>query len=303
VPDRRLSLAIVLLVLVSLVSAVGAYQLIGVETAATLPEMRDVVIANRDVPEGQALEREQLRLAPVPVSLITGEAFANLDSVIGRVTRAAIFRGEVVVPGRLAPSGSGSGIEVKIPVGKRAMAVRIDEVAGLAGLIQPNSRVDVLVTLMGSGSAAPQTKLFMSNLRVLSIGSQVERGADGAVLNATTATLEVTPQDAEQLALAANQGKIQLVLRGFGDPEVIETDGATIRSLTRAAEVVTPVASPARRPPTPPRPEPTSDASRERTPPPAAARPDSLVVRIFERDRASTTSVMRPTRADSLRTP
>jgi pilus assembly protein CpaB len=107
------------------------------------------------------------------------------------------------------------------------MAVKIDDVAGISGLIQPNSRVDVLVTLRTDPTGNRQVaKLFMENMRVLSVGTKVQRGEDGKAINATTATLEVSPDEAERLAVAMNQGSIQLVLRGFGDPDSVRTTGA-----------------------------------------------------------------------------
>jgi pilus assembly protein CpaB len=65
-----------------------------------------------------------------PVTTIPAGAFGQPDSVAGRVTRVAVFKGEVIVPGRLAPEGTGPGIEVKIAPGKRAMAVPINDVSG-----------------------------------------------------------------------------------------------------------------------------------------------------------------------------
>src|SRR5690606_28208414 len=104
----------------------------------------------------------------------------------------------------------------------------INDVAGISGLIQPNSRVDVLVTLRDriAGEEAQVAKLFMENMRVLSVGTEVQRGLDGKPINATTATLEVTPTEAERLAVAMNQGTVQLVLRGYGDPDTTDTKGA-----------------------------------------------------------------------------
>jgi pilus assembly protein CpaB len=131
-----------------------------------------------------------------------------------------VFKGEPFVPGRLAPVGTGAGLEIKIAPGKRAMAIRINDVAGIAGMIQPNSRVDILVTLSDEVSQGRQVaKLFMENMRVLSVGTQAERGEDGKPIAAATATLEVTPDEAERLAVASNAGSIQLVLRGVRRPE------------------------------------------------------------------------------------
>jgi pilus assembly protein CpaB len=110
------------------------------------------------------------------------------------------------------------------------MSVRINDVAGIAGLLQPNSRVDVLVTLRDELAQGRQVaKLFMENMRVLSVGTQVEPGSDGRPINAATATLEVTPEEAERLAIASNTGSIQLVLRGYGDPNNVRTFGRRVK--------------------------------------------------------------------------
>jgi pilus assembly protein CpaB len=137
---------------------------------------------------------------------------------------------------------------------------------------------------------------------VLSVGSQVERGPDGSVLNASTAALEVTPQEAEQLALAANQGKIQLVLRGYGDPDMIDTDGATLRSLLRADEQrAGPVDSTPAKATAKPAPAPRAAPSAPvRAAAPSPRRPDSLTVRIYQREKATSTSVVRRSPSDTL---
>jgi pilus assembly protein CpaB len=244
---------------------------------------------------------------------IPAGAYASIDSVVERVARVSIFKGEAIVPGRLAPAGTTAGIEVKIAPGKRAMAVRIDDVTGLSGLMQPNSRVDVLVTLRDENDAAGRiAKLFMSNMRVLSVGSQVERGADGQPITAASAMLEVTPEEAERLAVAMREGSIQLVLRGYGDPDSIRTSGArpadVLRQLRSGAEPEV------RREPAPV--TPATPRTRERvvsapvTPAPvssapvAPARPtfngsDSVTVKIYRGDRLSQQKF--ETRKDTVR--
>jgi pilus assembly protein CpaB len=159
------------------------------------------------------------------------------------VTRVAVFKGEALVPGRLAPDGTGPGLEVKITPGKRAMSFRINDVSGIAGLIQPNSRVDILVVIDGSEKGRV-AKLFMENMRILAIGSVPQRTEDGRAINASVATVEVTPDEGEQLAIATSQGQIQLMLRGYGDPDSTKTSGATasqiVSRLSRSTTVEAP---------------------------------------------------------------
>jgi pilus assembly protein CpaB len=208
-------------------------------------------------------------------------AYSSIDSVVGRVTRVNVFNGEAIVPGRLAPAGTGPGLELKIPPGQRAMAVRINDIAGISGLIQPNSRVDVLVQIRNDAEAGRLTsKLFMENMRVLSVGTAVERDAEGKAIQAATAALEVTPQEAERLAIAASQGSIQLVLRGYGDPDSVKTTGANtgdvLSQIGHAPERV--AERPAPRRAAPSRPQPTGPPVVVAAPPP---KPDSLTVTVF----------------------
>jgi pilus assembly protein CpaB len=176
------------------------------------------VIANRDLPAGQRINRMQVVVAQWPIGTIPAGAFTSIDSVASRVTRVSVFKGEALVPGRLAPDGTGPGREVRITPGKRAFTFRINDVSGIAGLILPNSRVDMVLVVDG-GEKGKISRVFMENMRVLAIAQATQRSEDGRPINAATCTVEVTPDEGERLALATTQGQIQLMLRGYGDPD------------------------------------------------------------------------------------
>ena len=193
---------------------------------ATVP----VVVAAKDMPEGVIIDRMAVVVAQWPVGTQPAGAYTSVDSVAGRVSRVAIYKGEALVPGRLAPEGTGAGLEVKITPGKRAYGIRINDVASLAGMVQPNSRVDIMVVIADPDNTGKQVaKLFMENMRVLAIGAAPERAQDGRPISAAVASIEVTPEQAERLAIAAAQGSLQLVLRGYGDPDSVITSAATYR--------------------------------------------------------------------------
>jgi pilus assembly protein CpaB len=263
------------------------YRVLESTKASSRIATRPLVVATKNLPEGSSIDRSSISVREWPVATVPAGAFASPDSLIGRVTRVAVFEGEALVPGRLAPSGTGPGIEVKITPGKRAMGLRINDVAGVSGLIQPNSRVDVLVNIRSAGDGGRQvSKLFMENMRVLSVGTRVERDADGKAIEATTAALEVTPEEAERLAVAVNQGTIQLVLRGYGDPDSVRTRGAStsdvLSELGTAPERV--VSAPVQKPVVRrPRPEPQRVVVAPPAPvsAPAPEKPDSLTVKVF----------------------
>jgi pilus assembly protein CpaB len=273
-------------ILVAAAATFGAYRLLAANSRAEVAT-RPVVVANRDIPEGVAIDRIALSTAQWPVQAVPVGAFSSIDSVAGRVVRVAVFNGEPIVPGRLAPVGSGAGLETKIPAGQRAMAIRINDVAGISGLLQPNSRVDVLVTIREENADKQVAKLFMSNMLVLSVGTEVQRDAQGKPIQAATVTLAVTPDEAERLAIAMNTGTLQLVLRGYGDPDSIRTKGATsgdVLTQLRGTSVVVP--SPQKSAPPKivyrPLPAPKPEPKKEAPPPP----PDSARVDVYRAGKA-----------------
>ena len=202
---------------VAIVVAIGAtyavFKVLESTKASSRVATAPVVVASRDINEGEKIDRLALSVAQWPVSTVPVGAYGRIDSVAGRVARVPVFNGEPLVPGRLAPEGTDAGLLTKITPGKRAMSVRINDVTGIAGMIPPNSRVDIALTTT-LANAQRTAKLFMSNMRVLAMQTAVHKSEDGRPIPATVATLEVTPEESELLLVAQSQGSIQLVLRG-----------------------------------------------------------------------------------------
>lgn len=282
--ERKYQLVFYAAVAVALIATFGVYKVLEATRASSRIATAPVVVATQDMPEGSSIDRVALNVSQWPVATVPAGAFPSVDSVIGRVTRVAIFKGEPIVPGRLAPAGTGPGLEVKITPGKRAMSVRINDVAGISGLIQPNSRVDIMVMIQTEQNARQVAKLFMENMRVLSVGTQVQRGEDGRPISATTVTIEVTPEEAERLAVATTQGSIQLVLRGYGDPDSVRTKGATSSDVLTGTGVRSSAPEPTR---VVERSAPVRRSAPAAAPAPAPAvvqrprAPDSLSVQVF----------------------
>jgi len=231
---KRYSLIFYAAIFVALVSTFGVYRVLEKTKATSRVATGPVVIAQKEMAEGAAIDRMAVVVAQWPVGTIPAGAFTSIDSVVGRVTRVTVFKGEALVPGRLAPDGTGPGLEVKITPGKRAVSFRINDVSGIAGLIQPNSRVDIVVVMDAGAEKGRMAKVFLENMRILAIGSAPQRSDDGRPINAAVATVEATPNEGEQLALVTTQGQIQLMLRGYGDPDTVNTSGVTTAQIVQA---------------------------------------------------------------------
>jgi pilus assembly protein CpaB len=156
------------------------------------------------------------------------------------VARSRIYPGEAVIDWKLAPLGAQPGMEVKISPGYRAMAIRVSDIVGITGLIRPDSRVDVLVTMDADrgGRSQPIGKIILQNMRVLSVGTQMDRGDPSKPIISSALTVECTPEEAEVLAVAMNQGSLSLALRSYGDPDLPVTPGATREQVLAGIAVV-----------------------------------------------------------------
>jgi pilus assembly protein CpaB len=230
---KRYSFVFYIAILVAIAATYSVFKVLESTKASSRVATAPVVVAASDIPEGVSIDRIALTVAQWPVSTVPVGAYGRVDSVAGRVARVAIFNGEPIVPGRLAPEGTAPGLITKITPGKRAMSIRINDVTGMAGLILPDSRVDIALTTT-LGNATRTAKIFMHNMRVLGMQTQTTRSEDGRPIPATVAHLEVTPDELEKLLVAQATGSIQLVLRGYGDPDTVVTKGATTADVERA---------------------------------------------------------------------
>jgi pilus assembly protein CpaB len=141
--------------------------------------------------------------------------------------------------GRLASRGAGAGLASTIPMGMRAVAIRVNEVVGLAGFVLPGMRVDVLMAgniPVVESRAGTLCRTILQNIEVLSAGQKMEKTADGKPESAEVVNLLVTPDQAEILNLASSETKVQLVLRNPLDTKTEATQGTSIARLFGVSE-------------------------------------------------------------------
>ena len=151
--------------------------------------------------------------------------------MLDRPVISNILLEEPILEGRLAAKGSGLGLAPTIPVGMRAVSVRVNDVAGVAGFVLPGMHVDVLVTGRPPTENGDMTTTCLQNILVLSAGQTMQPDARGQAMPAPTVTLLVTPDQAETLTLAGSDGRIQLVLRNSSDQTIEKTPGRVVTEL------------------------------------------------------------------------
>jgi len=195
-------------------------------------DMKDLVVAVRPLPVGATIKPEDVKVVQVPAAQFPKGGISTVEEVIDRPVISNILAEEPVHEGRLAARGSGLGLAPIIPKGMRAVTIRVNDVAGVAGFVLPGMRVDVLVTgRPPEGDEEKVTITVLQNILVLSAGQTIQPDAEGRAINAPTVTLLVTPEQAETLTLAASEGRVQLVLRNGSDQSIAKTKGKALREL------------------------------------------------------------------------
>ncbi len=204
-----------------------------------------VAVAASDLGWGTQIKTEMVRTVPyLRESLPTGY-FAKAEDLRDRVLVAAVKANHPITEHMLAPREvKTGGVAAVLKEGKRAVSVKGDKVIGLAGLVQPGNRVDVLVTIEDPQKKEDKTKLILENILVLAAGTQMQKNEKGEPAPVDVYTLEVTPEEAERLALAGSEGKLQLALRHVLDTETVLTKGVNVPQMLSSL-------SPANPPPPP----------------------------------------------------
>jgi len=192
---------------------------------------QNVVIAKTNLAMGKVIEESDLKQDEWPKNIVPRGSFSDLSLVVGRVVKTEAYEGEAILESKLATIGSEGGFACIIPPGMRALTVSVDTYSGVSGFILPNTRVDVLVTIPSlTEKEESSTKIILEDMQVLAVDQTFEREGDDPII-VQSVTLLVTPEQAEILALASTEGKLQLSLRNNTDRSIRSTSGVQLREL------------------------------------------------------------------------
>lgn len=279
---RRLGLIILAVAILLGGGAIwGVLNLQGARSAG--PNNAAVVVAARPIELGQALTPDMLRLQAWPADALPQGAFAEISELTGgeaRVALRAIEPNEPILVSRVSGAGGRATLSATIAEGHRAVAIRVNDVVGVAGFVLPGDFVDVLLTRQEGanyGNQAMRTDLLIDNVRVLAVDqTATESRNDPQVARAVT--IEVTPEEGQKVALGGQIGTLTLALRradeiGAGETGAGSQDTIRIQDLRAEAE---------RRRPEAPRP-----ATRQ---PVRASGPTIEIIRGFTSNRAAVAS-------------
>ena len=226
--------AAVLLGLIALVVARKALSKGGGDSAKG--ESTTIVVAARDLPANTVIKADDLVAKKVPAESIIGGSFRTPQEAAGRTIMHPVSKDDVVIEPLLIPAGGVGGLSSYVSKGLRAMTLEVNEFTGVAGMIQPGAKVDVIAILRDKKSDQPVARTILQDIMVRAVGRNITPPpaveGQGAPPPTNNVTLLVTQRQAQMLQLASQSGRPWLVLRGSQDHDVVvDAEASTLAEL------------------------------------------------------------------------
>jgi pilus assembly protein CpaB len=180
--------------------------------AADDAELSRVVAAAAEIPFGTKVDATHLKMIELPPESVPEGAYTDVNETLGLIAVQPIYKGEVLIAGRIVETLGGSALAAVVEPGMRAITVRVDDVVGVAGFLLPGNRVDVIATRRGRSGEGSEAITLIENLRVLAVDQSTATDKETPVV-VRAVTLEATPHQAEEIVQWTQEGKVQLVLR------------------------------------------------------------------------------------------
>src|SRR5688572_4359375 len=268
---RRSMVSLVVGVVFAIVAVVLMYNYIQTslqgQNVAQAPavQLATTVVAAKPLPFGAPIDRLSLKTVQWPQEALPPDGFATVEDIFAgattpgdRIALIAVTTNEPVTKSKVSGFGGRPTLSRQVENGMRAISIRVDDVVGVAGFVLPGDRVDIMLTRrIGGGQDNLVNEVLLQNVTILGINQTADQASDQPIVG-RTATVEVTPEQAQKLVLAQQAGSLSLALRSIetaGQISVVPITEADLGTQRRPAPVVRPrpVSTPAA-PPAPPPP-------------------------------------------------
>jgi pilus assembly protein CpaB len=267
---RRSMISLVVGVVFAIVAVVLMYNYIQAslqgQNLAQAPavDLATTVVAVKQLPFGTPIDRLSLKTVQWPREALPADGFANVEEIFAgatspgdRIALVIVAQNEPVTKGKVSGFGGRPTLSRQVENGMRAISIAVDDVVGVAGFVLPGDRVDIMLTRrIGPGQNNLVNEVFLQNITILGINQTADQATDQPIVG-RTATVEVTPEQAQKLVLARQAGTLSLALRSVeqaGEIRTVPITEADLGTQRPPAPVARP--RPASAPPAPPPPPP-----------------------------------------------
>jgi pilus assembly protein CpaB len=208
--------------------------------AAPQIELGTIVVAAKDMPFGAIIDRQSLKPVQWPKASIPTGTFTSVDEIYAgaekpgdRIALALVAHDEPLTKAKVSGFGAKPTLSRQVEMGKRAISIAVNDVVGVSGFVLPGDRVDIMLTRKPvNGSGLLTTEMLLQNVVILGIDQLADQAADKPQV-ARTATVEVTPEEAQKLILAQQAGALSLALRSVEQADTVDIKPVTEAELNR----------------------------------------------------------------------
>jgi pilus assembly protein CpaB len=226
------------------------------EKKEMIGEQVEVIKAARQMPAGTTLSPELVTKSLVPKKFLPPNPVyeKDLEIYMGMPVSVNIQEGAMILTSDFSVAQVSNELSGKVPMTERALTVSVDEVSGVAGLLTPGDRVDVLGTFPvsdkdelvpdaanGQDGVGYVTMSLLQNVTLLAVGqvlSDVGMRGDNGRVNYGSVTMSVTIDEAELLTIAQTRGKLTMLLRNRDDVDVANVSKRTLKQVLQDLEVI-----------------------------------------------------------------
>ncbi|HWB52867.1 MAG TPA: Flp pilus assembly protein CpaB [Tepidisphaeraceae bacterium] len=230
---KKAMVPLIVALVLGLAAAIMAYNVMSKRPVAAHTEQAGtrMVVAKRPIPPGHSISPDDLGVMSIEGRKSPEGTFSSPEELLGRVAAMPIDENQPVLQSMLANPRAGTGLEALLPDGTRAITIDVNEVSGVAGLLNPGCHVDLLTSLHEGNAGSLITRTLVQDVKVVAVGQSMSPAPapDGQV--ARSVTLVVTPKQAEMIELASNVGRPRLILRSGADSNLVEMGGVSLSQL------------------------------------------------------------------------
>lgn len=202
----------IIAILAALFTAITVYFFLGSIKEASKVPMVPIVVSSMEIKENTEIKSDMVKIISIAESAVTPNAVTKLEDVVGNIATRDIYIGEQIIAQEVAkPGESTQKLSYMIEAGKRAVSVKVDEVSGISGLIEPGNKVDVVVVYDESSTS----EIILQDIVVLSTGMKLETEEKAKSQAYETVTLSLDTTQILKLRAAEAKGKITMALRSY----------------------------------------------------------------------------------------
>jgi len=193
-----------------------------------------VVTAAQDIPANTVITEQMLAVSDIPTDNVLAGAITKLSDVVGKTIQSNIYAGEQIISAKLIAAGdtTSTTLAYAIKPGMRAITIAVDATTGIAGMITPTNKIDLLGEYDYNGKV--YTSIIAEDIKVLAVDavlSSTGKNGDGTTPGYTTLTLEVTPKQAMELSMATYSGTLRAILRSPVDDKINKIKNITLKNV------------------------------------------------------------------------